>query len=104
VVFVSPPLSAVVSALLILGPALLLLFSGPTYSGHLQRIVGSLAFALLAFVFLLQPIGVAILFDTATSQIYGTIQKSSNIIIVLGIVAALADILITRTPRHHKKP
>ena len=103
VVFVSPPLSAVVSTLLILGPALLLLFSGPTYSSQLQRIVGAAAFALLAFVFLLQPIGIAFVFNESTSQIYNTVQQSSNLIIVIGILAALGDILITRTPRRRKK-
>src|SRR5438552_208518 len=74
VVFVSPPLSAVVSTLLILGPALVLLFSGPTYSGKLQRIAGALAFAALAFVFLLQPIGIAFVFDESTSQLYDVVQ------------------------------
>lgn len=103
IVFVSPPLSAVVSTLLILGPALLLLFSGPTYSSTLQRIVGSAAFALLAFVFLLQPIGVAFVLDETGSQIYATLQQGSSLIIVVGIFAALADILITRTPRHGGK-
>jgi hypothetical protein len=103
VVFVSPPLSAVVSTVLILGPAVLLLFSGPTYSSMIQRIAGSVAFALLAFVFLLQPIGVAFVFDDSTGQIYGAVQQSSNLIIVAGITAALADILITRTPHRSKK-
>ena len=103
VVFVSPPLSAVVSTLLILGPALLLLFSGPTYSGQIQRIAGAMAFALLSFVFLLQPIGIALVFDETTSQLYDTIQQSSNLIIVVGILAALGDILITRTPHRSKK-
>jgi hypothetical protein len=103
VVFVSPPLSAVVSTLLVLGPALLLLFSGPTYSSTIQRIFGSVAFALLAFVFLLQPIGVAFVLDDTGAQIYATLQQGANLIIVIGIFAALADILITRTPHHSKK-
>jgi hypothetical protein len=103
IVFVSPPLSAIVSALLILGPALLLLFSGPTYSSMVQRILGSVAFALLAFVFLLQPIGIAMAFDDSGMQIYTALQQSANLITVIGIFAALADILITRTPHHGKK-
>jgi hypothetical protein len=101
--FVSPPLSAVVSTVLILGPALLLFFSGPTYSSALQRIAGSVAFALLAFVFLLQPIGVAMVFDDTGEQIYSVLQQNSNVIVVVGIFVALADILITRTPHHSKK-
>ena len=103
IVFVSPPLSAVVSTLLILGPALLLLFGGPTYAGQLQRIAGAIAFAVLSFVFLLQPIGIAFVFDDSTSQLYTSIQQSSNLIVVAGILGALGDILITRTPHHSKK-
>ncbi len=101
VAFVSPPLSAVVSTLLVLGPALLLLFSGPTYTSMVQRIAGSVGFALLAFVFLLQPIGIAMVFDDTGAQIYTSLQQNANLITVVGIFAALADILITRTP--HKK-
>jgi len=104
IIFVSPPLTAVVSTLLILGPALLLLFSGPTYSSQIQRIAGAAAFAILSFVFLLQPIGIAFVFDDSTSQIYSSIQQSSNLIVVVGILAALGDILITRTPHSSKKP
>lgn len=101
--FVSPPLSAVVSTLLVLGPALLLLFSGPTYHNQIQRIVGSVAFAILAFVFLLQPIGVAFVFDELGVQLYNFLHTNSNLFIVVGILAALVDILLTRHPRHGKK-
>ena len=103
IVFVSPPLSAVVSTLLILGPSLLLLFSGPTYNNQIQRIVGSLAFALLSFVFLLQPIGVALVFDESGLRAYNAIHENSDLIIVVGILVALGDILITRHPKHAKK-
>ncbi len=103
VTFVSPPLSAVVATLLVLGPALLLLFSGPTYSSTIQRVAGSAAFALLSFVFLLQPIGIALVFDDAGTQIYTTLQQSASLITVFGIFIALGDILITRTPHSGKK-
>jgi hypothetical protein len=104
VVVVSPPLSAIVSALLILLPALLLLFSGPTYASFFPRLAGSIAFALLAFVFLLAPLGLALVLDSTGLQLYTLLTKSSNIVIVVGIIAALVDILATRTPRAHKKP
>lgn len=102
IVFVAPPLSAIVSALLILGPSVLLFFSGPTYSGQLQRIVGSVAYAALAFVFLLQPIATAFVFDDTGLQIYNTIHGNANLIIVGGVLLALVDILMTRHP-HAKK-
>lgn len=103
IVFVSPPLAAVVSTLLILGPSLLLLFSGPTYSSQIQRIIGSIAFAILALVFLLQPIATAFVFDEMGLQLYNMVHGSGNLIIVAGILLALGDILLTRHPRHGKK-
>lgn len=101
--FVSPPLSAIVSTLLVLGPSMLLLFSGPTYAGHLQRVAGSAAFAALAFVFLLQPIAVAFAFDDMGLRIYNTVHANSSVIIVAGILLALGDILLTRHPHRSKK-
>ena len=103
VTFVSPPLSAVVSTLLILGPALLLLFSGPTYSSQIQRIIGSVAFALLSFAFLLGPIAAAFVLDDIGLQVYSVMQSNINLVIVVGILLALGDILMTRYPRHGKK-
>jgi len=102
IIFVTPPLSAVVSTLLILGPSILLLFSGPTYSGQLQRIIGSVAYAVLSFVFLLQPVATAFVFDETGLQIYNAFYANANLIIVAGILLALADILMTRHPRHAK--
>ena len=67
------------------------------------RILGSAAFALLAFVFLLQPIGLAFIFDPTALQIYNVINSNSSLIIVGGVLLALTDILMTRHPRHGKK-
>lgn len=103
VTFVSPPLSAVVAALLTLLPAILLLFSGPTYAGKLQRIAGSAAFALLASVFLLGPLGEALVWDSTSAQVYQFLTDSGNVIIVVGIVMAITDVLMTQSPKHHKK-
>jgi hypothetical protein len=103
ITFVSPPLSAVVAALLTLLPAGLLLFSGPTYNGKLLRIAGSAAFALLAAVFLLGPLGEALVWDSASAQVYQFLTNSGNVIVVVGIIAAIADILMTQSSKHRKK-
>lgn len=99
----APPIGTLVSTLLILGPALLLLFGGPTYSSSTQRIVGSFAFAALALVFLMQPIGIALIFDETSAAIYRAVSESSNGIVAAGIVLALADLLMTRTPHRSSK-
>lgn len=100
---VMPPLSTVVAALLILLPPALLVFGGPTYSSNVQRVVGSAAFAILAFVFLLQPLGDALVLDGMGTQIYTVLHENSSTLIVAGIALALVDIMMTRTPHHSKK-
>lgn len=100
---VSPLLSVLVSSILVLGPALLLLFSGPTYSSNAQRIIGSGVFAVLAFVFLLEPMSIMWAFDPTTAVIYSTLKDNSSVIIAGGIVLALGDILLTKAPRRSKK-
>ena len=99
----APPLGTLVSILLILGPAILLLFGGPTAASSVQRIVGSLAFAILALVFLMQPLGVALIFDATSAALYATISQSSDAIIAVGIVLALGDLLMTRTPHRSSR-
>ena len=99
IVVVTPPLSSLVATTLILGPALLLLFGGPIYSKIIPRIVGALLFAVVAFSFLLGPLGNALIFDPISAQIYATAVHFQNLIMVGGITAALADVLLTRSPR-----
>lgn len=102
VTLIAPPLASVVAMTLTLAPALLLLFSGPSYTKLPGRIAGSAIFALLAFVFLLEPLASALVLDQASRQAYGTVQQFGNLIIVAGIGAALIDLLLTRTPKGGK--
>src|SRR5438045_8297956 len=57
---VSPPMSALVQTGLIVLPPFLLFLNGPSYTKMWQRLLGSALFTLLAFTFLLKPIGVAV--------------------------------------------
>ncbi len=101
---VTPPLAVVVAALLILAPPFALLFSGPKYSSQVQRLVGSAAFGLMGLVFLLMPLGAALTLSSTSYQVYNFLSSNSSAITVAGIIAALADILMTRqTHRSGKK-
>jgi hypothetical protein len=95
IVLVSPPLEIMVQALLILAPPLLLLFSGQTYTKLWQRVVGSALFALLAFTFLSRPLGSAVFLDGTGMQVYTFFRTYSSILIVIGIVVAIIDVLLT---------
>jgi hypothetical protein len=93
---IAPPLSAVVAAGLILLPAVLLLFSGPTYGKTIGRVIGAIAFSLFGFVLLLSPLGSSLVFDEMSQPLYDMLAKTSSIIVVIGIGMALVDMLLTR--------
>lgn len=102
-VLVKPPLSSVVSAGLILLPAVLLLASGPTYKVLPQRLIGAVAFAVLAIALLLEPLGSALVIDDIGKPVYEFFVQNKASIITVCLVFALFDLLMTKTPRHHKE-
>jgi hypothetical protein len=99
---VSPPLSAVVSGILTLGPALLLLFSGPTYNKQSMRIIGAILFAVFAFTLMLGVLGSSLAFDDFSFGIYRTLSSLSRVIIIAGIAVALGDLLLIHSSKGHK--
>lgn len=100
---VTPPLETVVAVSLVLLPALLLLFSGPSYSKIWQRIVGAGIFALLATSLLLVPLGDKLLLDDTTQEYYETLVDNRNVVITAAVAYALFDILILKTPKKKDK-
>lgn len=96
-----PPLEVIVAASLILAPAFLLLFSGPTYEAGWARALGSLCFTLLALAFLLAPLGDVLRLDGQSKVIFDTLVTSQSVIIVAGLIAAIIDIFLTRNPKRH---
>jgi hypothetical protein len=99
---VSPPLSSVVAAALVLLPALFLLYGGPKYSKQPQRIIGAAAFALLAAAFLLAPLGNSLSLDDMGTFYYNILADNKEFIITAAIAYALFDILIMRLPSKKK--
>jgi len=99
----SPPLSSVVAAGLVLLPAILLLFSGPTYSKHWQRLVGAVVFTLLATALLLTPLKYGLVLDGTGQQIYTFLAENKSLIITAGIAYALYDLMIFKTPKKKDK-
>lgn len=96
---IAPPLSSVVAVCLVLLPAVVLLFSGPSYHTFWQRAIGAAAFALLATALMLQPLGNGLAFDANGKQIYELLLDNRNIIITATIVYALFDLLTLKTPK-----
>ncbi|MNH58543.1 hypothetical protein D3C73_103470 [compost metagenome] len=98
-----PPLTSLVAAALVLLPAILLFFSGPIYKDKTHRVLGSLAFAVLALALLLEPLGSALILQDTGKQVYDFFVENRVYIVTAGLVFALFDILATKTPRHHKE-
>ena len=99
----SPPLTSVVAATLVLLPAIILLFAGPKYSKRVPRVIGSLAFALLAAALLLPSLHSGLVLDANGKQIYDVLNDNRNYIITAAIVYALFDILTIKSPKHSDK-
>jgi hypothetical protein len=98
---VTPPLSALVQTALVILPPFLLFMNGPSYTKMWSRLLGSALFTLLAFTFLVKPIGAAVFLDGVGLQIWEFFHKYASIFIVIGIVAAIADVLLS--PKHKPK-
>lgn len=99
---VAPPLISVVAAALVLLPAILLLFKGQAYKQMHMRIIGAVAFALLAFAFLLPVLGDSLQLNNEGQMIYSFVATYRPWIITIGIVYAIVDMIMVRG-KHESK-
>ncbi|MGB3946079.1 MAG: hypothetical protein WBK76_04560 [Candidatus Saccharimonadales bacterium] len=98
----SPPLISIVSVVLVLLPAVFLLFSGPSYQDASRRILGATLFATLAFALLIEPLGSALVLQGDGRMIYEFLEANRVYIVTLGLILAVFDLLGTHTSRHYK--
>lgn len=90
-----PLLSALASALLILMPALLLLGAASTYRKKWQQLTGAAAFALLAGVLLIQPLGSFLVVEGFGRMVFAVFSDNRTYIVTAAIIFAVVDILLT---------
>lgn len=93
-----PLAEALVPSLIILLPAIVLFFTGYKYKSIFGRIVGSLLFTLLALAFLVTPLGVTLPIDGTGAQVYNFLLNNKEIIIGAGVVCAVIDLFLRRSP------
>ncbi|MES2630535.1 MAG: hypothetical protein V4611_01120 [Patescibacteria group bacterium] len=96
---VGPITNAVALSLVVLLPAIVLLFHGYTYKSVFPRIIGSLLFTILAITFLLEPIGYALPLEGTSAYVYSQAIYYKNIVISIGVVLAIVDLFFTK-PAH----
>jgi len=102
-----PITNAVALAVVVLLPAILLLFHGYTYKNMFGRVVGSLLFTVLALAFLTEPIGSVLALSGISQDVYNFIVANKSTIISIGVIFAVIDLFFTKPPskkereRHH---
>jgi hypothetical protein len=98
-----PLTQAITLSLLVLLPAILLLFHGYKYKNIFGRIIGSLLFTILALAFLIEPIEYVLPLEGVGADIFAQIKNYKDVIISVGVVLAVADLFFTRPAKHSDK-
>jgi len=102
-----PFTTAVTLGLIVLLPAVVLLFHGESYKSVIPRIIGSLMFTLLALAFLAHPLGLVLPLEGASADVYNWLNSNKSAIISIGVVLAVVDLFFTKpaalTSRGRKK-
>lgn len=91
-----PMTTAVTLSLIVLLPAILLLFHGYTYKNVVGRVVGSLLFTALALAFLVEPLGFALPLEGFAADAYNWMVAYQGAIISVGVVLAVVDLFFTK--------
>ncbi len=90
---------AVTQSLVVLLPAILLLFHGYAYKKPIPRVIGSLLFTALALAFLVEPIGYALPLEGDGATVYTVLKEYKDVIISAGVILAIVDLFFTK-PAH----
>ena len=93
----------VATTLLILLPPIVLLFHGQSYKNLTGRVVGSCLFTLLAMAFLITPMTKALIIDGPSVQVFEWVARNADLIIGVGVIAAVFDMLFSKTPTLPRK-
>lgn len=95
-----PITTAAASAIVVLLPAIVLLFHGYTYKNMVSRIIGSLLFTALALAFLIEPLKAALVLTGSAADVYAMLDANKGIIISVGVVLAVIDLFFTKPAKN----
>lgn len=91
-----PLTNAVTLSLIVLLPAIVLLFHGYTYKSVVPRVIGSLLFTALAIAFLVEPLGYILTLEGVAADVYQWLVDNKEGIISIGVVFAVVDLFFTK--------
>lgn len=97
-----PMTNAIALSLVVLLPALILLFHGYTYKDILSRILGSFLFTVLALAFLLEPLQFILPLEGQTADVYRLLNDNKGIVISVGVVLAIVDLFFTKPVKNER--
>lgn len=91
--------TAITMAVLVLLPAVVLLFHGYTYKTYVGRVIGASLFTLLALAFLIEPLGHVLMPTGFGADVYNWLNINREAIIGFGLIVAVVDLFLTK-PAH----
>ena len=97
-----PITNAVALSLVVLLPAIILLFHGYTYKGWIGRTIGSVLFTLLALAFLLDPLQFVLPLEGQSAQLYQLLNDNKGIVISVGVILAIVDLFFTKPAKNER--
>lgn len=95
-----PFTNAIALSLIVLLPAIILLFHGYTYKENAARVIGSFLFTVLALAFLVEPLGFALPLEGASNDVYKWLMQWKEVIISVGVVFAVIDLFFTKPAKN----
>jgi hypothetical protein len=87
---------AITLSMIVLLPAILLLFHGDTYKNSFSRFIGAGLFMLLALAFLITPLSTILSLHGYSATVYAWLVNNRTIIIGLGLLVAIVDLFLTK--------
>ena len=96
---VGPLTNALALSIVVMLPAIVLLFHGYKYKSVFSRIIGSLLFTILAVAFLLEPIAFALPLEGTSAYLYNQAIGYKDLVISAGVILAVVDLFFTK-PAH----
>lgn len=87
-----------VSILIILAPALIIIFQVQKVHNSFYKFIGSILFSVIALSFIIEPVGRVLLLTNLNSSVYNWFFQSRYMIMGFGLIISLVDIFFTKKP------
>lgn len=91
------PAEVIATIVLLLAPAIILLFNGPKYTKKAHRTVSALAIGVLTAAFLVRPLGGLMSLEGAALDVYKALAEYWQFVVGAGLVMGVIDLFTLHT-------